>query len=250
MIDIHTLEMLLIVGAGFLAGGILKGATGAGAPIIVVPVMALFYDVPFAVTMFVIPNFVTNIRQAQVFWDHRLPGRFTYVFAFAGLLGAGFGTVLLAVLSGDSLLLIVAGIVFVYIAFRLAKPHWVLDRGVATRISFPVGAFAGMLQGACGISAPVSLTFMNAQRLKREEFIATISVFFAAMAVSQFPLMVWYGLMTWERFILSLVALIPLMAGMPLGARIGKRLSRETFDRIILVMLAAIGVKLLFDYLT
>ena len=50
----NALEFLIIFVA-FAFGGILKGATGAGAPIIVVPLLAMYNGVVFAVTVFVIP---------------------------------------------------------------------------------------------------------------------------------------------------------------------------------------------------
>ena len=42
--------------AAFALGGTLKGATGAGAPIMTIPVIAAFYDVRIAVIIMVLPN--------------------------------------------------------------------------------------------------------------------------------------------------------------------------------------------------
>ena len=48
-------------------GGILKGATGVGAPLIAVPVMTSFVDIRFAVAVFVVPNLVTNLIQSIIY---------------------------------------------------------------------------------------------------------------------------------------------------------------------------------------
>ena len=53
--------IIIAIVIAFALGGILKGATGAGAPIITIPVMTAFYDVRIAVIIMVIPNFITNI---------------------------------------------------------------------------------------------------------------------------------------------------------------------------------------------
>jgi len=58
--DTITIIAILIA---FALGGILKGATGAGAPIVTIPVIAAFYDVRVAVIIMVIPNLLTNIGQ-------------------------------------------------------------------------------------------------------------------------------------------------------------------------------------------
>lgn len=230
-----------------LLGGILKGATGAGAPIIAVPVMAILVNVPFAIAILSVPNLVSNLWQG---WQHRadhLDLRFTVKFALAGASGAALGTYMLANLPDEALLVGVAISVFAYIAFRLARPHWVLPFAAAQRLALPVGTVAGMLQGAAGVSAPVSITFLNALRTDRSAFVATISAFFAAMAVVQIPLLTLYGFLTWERFLWSCVAIVPLAAGMPIGAALARRISKEIFDKVILALLALVALRLLSD---
>ena len=61
------LQTMVIVGVAFAMGGILKGATGAGAPLIAVPVMTSFVDISFAVAVFVVPNLVTNLIQSVIY---------------------------------------------------------------------------------------------------------------------------------------------------------------------------------------
>lgn len=230
-----------------LLGGIIKGATGAGAPVIAVPVIAMVYNVPLAIVIFTLPNLLSNIWQAWAYRAHALPRPFLWRLAGWGMVGVAVGTVILATVHVDLLQILLAGVIFLYIGFRIARPGWSLGREAAHRLSVPAGFAGGFLQGAAGISAPVSVTFLNAMRLERSEFIATVSIFFIAMCLPQIPLLMWFGLMDLERFLWSLAALIPIMAGMPIGTWMGKRMSRVVFDRVILVMLAVIGAKLVFD---
>ena len=48
-------------------GGVLKGATGAGAPLIAVPALAVLFDVPTAIAIFSLPNFFSNAWQGWSF---------------------------------------------------------------------------------------------------------------------------------------------------------------------------------------
>ncbi|MEO3429524.1 sulfite exporter TauE/SafE family protein [Pelagibius sp. CAU 1746] len=241
----------LILGAlGLVLGGVLKGATGAGAPLLAVPLLAVFYDVPMAVALFTIPNLLSNVWQGWRFRRHQLNPALTWGFALAGAAGAGVGSAILVSLPLDLLLLCMAGVVFLYIAFRLMRPHWALDLGIATRLAALAGFAGGVLQGAAGISAPVSLSFLNATRMDRTAFIATISVFFAATSIVQIPLLAAWDIITPFRAALSALALLPLLAGMPLGVYLARRMSREFFDRVILVLLAAIALRLVFSAVT
>jgi uncharacterized protein len=238
---------LILVLIAFGLGGILKGATGAGAPIIAVPVMTLFFGAPFAVAVFSIPNLVTNIWQGWHFRQHRLPGPLMLHFALAGALGAGLGSLMLAWLPTEALTLTVALSVLAYVAFRALRPGWRLSLARAETLAAPMGVLGGILQGAAGLSAPVSLSFLNAIKLERPQFIVTISVFFFAMAVVQVPMLAGLGILTGERFLLSCLALIPLVAAMPLGAWLARCLSAQTFDRVILALLTVLSLRLIWQ---
>lgn len=240
------MDITLVIIA-FALGGILKGATGAGAPVIAVPVMTIFFGAPFAVAVFSIPNLVTNIWQGWAYRAHVVKGPLMLRFALAGALGAGLGSFMLAWLPTEALTLTVALSVLAYVGFRAARPGWTLALHRAEKLAAPMGVLGGILQGAAGLSAPISLSFLNAIRLERAQFIITISVFFLAMALVQVPLLAVLGILTAERFLLSCLALIPLMAAMPLGAWLARRVSALMFDRVILILLFFLSLRLIWQ---
>ena len=223
---------------GLMLGGLLKGATGAGAPIIAVPLMAIWFNVPLAVSIFAVPNLFGNVWQAWAFRKSQLPRRFMVLYAGAGALGTLAGTFLLANLPAETMELAVALAVFVYVGFRLSKPAWVLAYPLAERIAPVAGALGGTLFG-----------FLNAMKLERRQFIAVVTVFFCSTGVVQIPLLFWFGIMDGERFVLSALALIPILAMMPVGNWLARHMSRETFDRIILAVLTLIAIRLVWDVL-
>ena len=49
--------------------------------------------------------------------------------------------------------------------------------------------------------------------------------------------------------LLGLGAFVTILAGMPIGARLGRRLSSAAFDRVILTLLTVLALKLLWDAL-
>ena len=53
-------EAILVAMLAFLLGGVLKGAIGAGTPVIVIPIMSIYFDVPFAVAVFALPALVSS----------------------------------------------------------------------------------------------------------------------------------------------------------------------------------------------
>ena len=216
-------------------------------PVIAIPFIAAFYDVRFAVALMVIPNFVTNLWQIKNYRIHDLDNNLATTFAISGIVGAGIGTLLLAYLPMTLLELLIAFIVFMYIILKFRSPEFHLPMHTILKWAGPSGTCAGVLQGAIGLSAPIAITFLHAARLPRPTFIYVVSLFFAGMCIIQLPLQAILGLMTWEIATLSIIALIPIAIGLPIGEWIGKKLSPVVFDRLILALLTVLACKMLFD---
>ena len=241
--DTVTIIAILVA---FALGGILKGATGAGAPVVTIPVIAAFYDVRIAVIIMVVPNLLTNIGQLYQFRKTILPPFFTVFFALGGGIGAFIGTILLVNLSIKILTLSVAFIVIIYILLKLIVPSWKLIYEKATKLVFIMGAAGGVLQGTAGLSAPVSITFLNAMKLERNQFIPTISVYFGVMSIFQMPTLYYYDFLNFEIIAASLISTLVLLSFMPLGSWIAKSVSKENFDKITLILLAFIALRIIY----
>ena len=237
---------IIAIFTAFALGGILKGATGAGAPIITIPVIAAFYDVRIAVIIMVIPNLLTNIGQLYQFRKTILPFFFTVSFALGGGIGAFLGTILLVSLPIKILTLSVAIIVIIYISLKIAVPSWKLVYGKAKKLVFIMGAGGGILQGSAGLSAPISITFLNSMKLERNQFIPTISVYFGVMSIFQMPTLYYYDFLNIEIIIVSIMSTIVLMCFMPLGSWIAKSISKETFDKVTLILLGFIALRIIY----
>ena len=241
--DTVTIIAILVA---FALGGILKGATGAGAPVVTIPVIAAFYDVRIAVIIMVVPNLLTNIGQLYQFRKTILPSFFIVSFALGGGIGALIGTILLANLSIKILTLSVAFIVIIYILLKLIVPSWKLKYEKAAKLVFIMGTAGGVLQGAAGLSAPISITFLNAMKLERNQFIPTISVYFGVMSIFQMPTLYYYDFLNFEIIAASLISTVVLLSFMPLGSWVAKSVSKENFDKITLILLAFIALRIIY----
>lgn len=238
--------IIIAILVAFSLGGILKGATGAGAPIITIPVIAAFYDVRIAVIIMVIPNLLTNIGQLYQFRKTILPKFFTLSFAIGGGIGAFLGTILLANLSIKILTLSVAFIVIVYILLKLIVPSWKLTYEKAKKLVFLMGGFGGVFQGTAGLSAPISITFLNSMKLERNQFIPTISVYFGVMSIFQMPTLYYYNFLNLEIVLVSCISTLVLLSFMPIGSWIAKSVSKESFDKITLILLGFIAFRIIY----
>ena len=226
-------------------GGILKGATGAGAPIIAVPALTILFDVPTAIAIFSLPNLLANIRQGWTFRREQRSKMLVWGFAGFGVLGMALGTYFLTILILERLEKTLGIMILLFIGFKTLNLRWILVRHIGIKIAPIAGFLAGGLQGVTGLSAPISLSFLNAMRLDRSEFIATIAVFFSLTALPQIALLIYFNILTLSLSFWSFLGLLPVICFIPLGQYLAKKWSCEVFDRIILSFLMMIAVKLL-----
>lgn len=238
---------LITIIAALALGGLLKGVIGMGAPVVAVPIMSAFIDVRLAVVIMVVPNLVTNLWQLWAFRHALLRGWFTPVNTIASGVGAIIGTWFLVGLPVDVLTICVAGAVIAYVALRLFHPDFALSMSVAQYLAAPAGIAAGILQGAAGISAPVSVSFLNAIKINRETFIATISAGFVGMSLIQVPMLVGYGFLNLKVAAVGILCLIPLFLFMRLGGLLAQNFSPAIFDRAILIVLSLLATRLIWS---
>lgn len=238
---------LVVVAACLFGGGVLKGLTGAGAPLFVAPALAILYDVRMAVVILLIPNIATNLSQAFASRSEirGVPylGRF---LIFAGL-AVTAGSLALARVPSDWLAVVLCVTVFAYLIFRLTRPHWVLTAGQVRIVSVPAGLLSGFLHGAAGLSAPASVTYFSALGLQRRSFGGAISCFFLLCGATQVVVLGLTGLLDQELLALSALACFPMLAGMFVGSRVASLVPERWFGPIIQGLLLILALKLLLD---
>lgn len=239
-------ETIVIIGIALAAGGLVKGATGTGLPMVAVPVMAAFIGVPHAVAVMAIPTMVTNL---WLIWSHRnaATGSSTLVvFLLAGVVGVGLGTWGLVELDDRLLSLTMAALVCGYVVLIAAKPDLRLNDRLNRRLAPGIGLVSGTLQGATGMSGPVVVTYAHARRLERDQHVFLVASIYGTFAVIQAPALFGVGILTPVRLMESALALVPIIVFMWLGTRLARSFSQRTFNRVIVCVLVLMAAKLVY----
>ncbi len=239
-----SIQALIAMALALGAGGLVKGATGMGLPIVALPILATFLGVQHAVALLVFPLLATNLWQTWRFRSDLWHADFMPALLVGGGIGVAIGTILIASLPERSLSLAVAGVVLAYAALRFLKPQFVVSLALARRLAAPMGFGAGLLQGATGMGGPIGATFIHSMRLHRTAHVAALSAMFLLFVLVQIPALVAVGLLTWRIALESALAVLPAIAMVPVGAWIASRLDQATFDRLVLALLIVVAVQL------
>ncbi len=234
--------VVVLVAVGL--GSLLKSITGMGVPLVAVPTISLAVGVEEAVIVIALPNLVLNVMLAWRERGHLGATRDLERLGLAGLVGAVAGTLLLVAVPDEPLVVLLAVVVLGYAASFLAVPDLALEPATARRWAPAVGLSAGFMQGAVGISGPIVGTWILSYRLERHAYILSVTALFSMAGLSQVVVLVSGGDLS-GLWLATLLACIPALATVPVGARLRGRLSSRGFDLLIVTMLVVSTLVLL-----
>jgi uncharacterized membrane protein YfcA len=241
---VTNLQIAIIIGVAIVSAFI-KAVTGAGFPMLVVPILVLFIDVADAVVVVAIPNVTMN---GSIFWSLRHERRESPTlprFLVATSLGAVVGSALLSVLSETVLRLGLVAIIVLFVANRLSDRRLTITGTRALRLAPVAGAVSGMVFGATAVSGPLVTPWFLSQDLRRDVYLMSISAAFTLAGVAQIIFFLSQGSFTTD-FVLGGLGLAVLASAMlPFGARVRHRLDVETFERLVILLLVISGISLL-----
>ena len=242
------LEILIVVGATFLAGFV-KGVTGMGHPLVAVPIVSLFLSVEEAVVLVALPNFLSNIAlcvetRASIPETRDLPR-----FLGAGMPAAVVGVWALLAVPPDALRIVLAVAIFTFVFQKLRQPDLMIPPATATRFAPVAGAVAGLFQGGIGISGPIVAPWFQCYRLAQAPYIFSIAASFGMTGAVQIVVLALRGGFD-GRLFLALLAIPSSLAAIWVGARVRRRLSGAIFEQLVLLVLSASGVALIVRLFT
>lgn len=233
--------VLVIAVVAFLIGGILKGAMGFGLPLLAIPAMTAAHSLPMALSIAVVPVISTNIWQLWVLRDQRREAAFLPVFLFVGAGGLIFGVFALSWVNEAYLEIALGGLVLSYLALRLRGSSGV-PRWASTRMAPFIGAAAGAVHGATGLSGLVGTPYLHAMSLPRPVFVFCNCAMFTLFSSMQAPTLWALGLYEPSAIWTGAMTLPAAFLGLWIGGRLGARLKTEAFSRAVLIIIGCAAI--------
>ena len=231
---------------GVFAGYALRGATGFGAGLVVIPMLA--FVMPFEVVIPVLSAMGIFASSGQAWHQRRhidATSRKALVALLGwALLGVALGLALFALLA-SRLLLNLFGVFLTAYALWSLRPHApprAQPRRAVVAASGISGALVATLFG--GMAGPFFAVYLDALRLGRARFRATMSTVLFLLSIVRVAGYGGLGLYD-ARVGALLVVMMPVMVvGMVVGERVHQRLSDARFQKVVAVLLVASGIAL------
>ena len=236
--------VVLAVAGGVAAGGLVKGATGLGLPLVAVPIMALVVDVPAAVAIMPMPIIAANLWQALRRTDLRATIRRFWPLMMMIPVGSVVGVTVLAAIDPLALGGVLGAIVILFCLVALIRFDWRLPKPAERWLAPVVGLISGTTGGMSSFYGPPNAIYLLTLRLQPQEFICVAGVNHLLGGISLLILLPGYGLLGGVEFLWTALAVAPVLAGVWLGQIFRDRLDAEKFRRAVLIVLLVIGLNL------
>src|SRR5258706_12527006 len=240
--SVHQSWFIWIALATF-AAGLVRGLTGFGGAMIMIPVLSVFLGPIVAVPVLNLVDAATSLpmlppAMRRCRWREVIP-----LFIGAVLL-LPLGVHLLKVVDPVLLRHVMAVLILV---MALVMAFGLRYHGEPNRlVSLAVGAVLGLLSGALWLSGPPIVLFWLGGQANALTARANVIAYFGLMTVAVIATMIWSGLFTGLAIGLS-VLLMPLYAlGLILGARGFRFATDRSFRYLALGLIAAVAIVSLF----
>ncbi len=237
--------ILSLIAVAMVLGGVVKGVTGIGLPIVCVAVLSQFLEVPLVLALVTIPICLTNFWQAVQAGSPLVPIRRFWPMILCLLVSLWLSAKLVVRFEPEVLYGLIGSAVVVFTATSFIRPN----RDLTPTAERWAGPFAGLLGGFLGgvstIWGPPMMMYFVMLHLSKEDFIRSVGLVWFAASV---PLVAGYvenGILTARSAQLSALACIPAFVGLWLGQWLRRFIDQETFRKVLLLALFLIGLNLI-----
>lgn len=233
--------------AAIAFGSFVKGLTGIGLPLVAVPAIATISSVEEAVILMIIPGLGSNLSLVISHWQHENKLREHRNFLVSAFIGGILGTLLLINIDDRWLRLALATWLALYLlqyAFGNLLHRLFQARGP---LALAFGLCAGVSQGATGISAQIIAPYFNSHNVKAAAYAFLVASAFLSASAAQLAASASSGILTGERLLLGIAALVPTLICTRLGILCAGKVSQSTFQKLLIAIFVIMEIKLLID---
>ena len=245
MIELSALQWALLLTASLLAGLSKTSLNGIGpfVAVIAASVLPAGESTGFVLVLLLVGDlFAITSYRAHADW--RVFRRLLPAVVVGIVVGAFFVSRVDAVVFKRSL----GAILLVLAVMQLwqgRQPALLVDRRLPAPITNAAGVTAGFTSMLANAGGPVMNLYLLSVKSDVLGFLGTTAWVFFAINLTKLPFSIGLGLLTGEAFRIALWCMPALIAGALAGLWLAKRMSFETFKRMILVFTALAAVNLM-----
>lgn len=238
-------SLLIVPFIAYATAGLVKGTTGLGFSTTCLPILAVSLGLKESLPLVLVPSLLSNLtvmRDAGHFRE--TVARFWPLYV-ALLPGLAAGLALLAWIDGATAAAALGAVLCVYALYAFFRPAARLGDRLVRPLAPPVGLATGLINGLTGSQVMPLMPFMLALQLDPNRLVQAINCSFTLSSLVMAAGLARLELFSLEQLAISVLGVLPALAGVKLGGMLRRRLEPEIFRKMVLAVLLVLGVSLM-----
>lgn len=243
MLSISNIDSVILIQVVliFLAGGMVKGLIGVGLPTVTLTLLSFVFDIKDSISIILIPVILTNLYQMldgnslkEIIGEVKffLIGSFLFIFP---------GFYFLTILKSDTILAILALLLIINSFMSLMKYEIKLKNYKSKAIQLGIGSLTGITTGVTSIYTMPFIFLIQSLNYSKNKVIQLMGLSFFIFACMQLILFSSHGMLDFDKLSISLLACLPILAGVYFGTALRKKISENLFKTLFNIMLVVMG---------
>lgn len=244
MTDILPLVPLLC--SIFLLAGLVKGLLGLGLPTVAMGLLGLAMPPVEAAAILLVPSLVTNVWQLLAGPQFGALLRRLWPMMLGIVLGTLAGSGVIAGAAAHAASMALGGALAFYGIVGLAKPRLRVPPAAEPWAGPLVGAATGLVTGATGVFVIPAVPYLGSLGLARDDLVQALGLSFTVSTLALAAGLALHGALPLGASGISLLAVLPALAGMWLGGWLRLRVRPEIFHLCFFIGLVVLGGELIW----
>ena len=240
-------EFFIIFSLILFVSSLVHGSIGFGFPMIATPLLAMVTDMKTAIICIAIPTLLINLISIFSEGNFLQAVKRFYPLAIIGMVGSAIGTQILIYSSSEFFKLLLAFSILLYLFIQKFKIQmvWIREKKRLSMIFF--GLSAGIIGGLTNVMASILIIYSLESKHTKKEIIQSTNLCFLFGKITQIILFALHGSFTQEILISSFSGLIIVLFSMLVGLKIKDKIPKESYIKVVKVVLFLIACVLIYQ---
>ena len=223
-----------------LATSVITLFTGFGVGTIMMPIMALFFDVKVAIFLAAIVHFFNNVSRLVLYWSE-INWQIIKRFGVVSIIGAFVGSFAQIYLDSVWLKTGVGLFLIIYAVLTLVPGKIKIE--LPQSLDFIGGFLSGLVGGLIGNQGAIRSVYLLGYGLQKQELVVSSALIAVIIDSTRIPVYAYSNFQYLQENLLLLATVIATaIFGTVVGSRLLPKVSYDLFRKIILIGVLLLGV--------
>lgn len=238
------IEITLIMSLIVLIAYLVKGMTGFGEGLLIIPPLLLLFDIKYLLPITAVIMFLADLYLIYHFRKDFHKGSI-FILLISAVVGVIIGTYLLNILDSNIIKILLAIFIILFSLRLLFFENTKKGKLFKKSLGVISGFLGGLIDAIFGTGGPPVIMYLSYIGMNKSAFRATCTITFLFYHTTRLIAYSYSGIMTLESIKIGLMLIPAMMVGSVIGMKLHFKIDEKIFKKIVGLILLIVGIVLL-----